>query len=62
MNKNKQHLLHLDYLRGLSALLVCMGHLRNVFFVDYNDVLELLSPLFQKEYENIKKIMMVINL
>ena len=39
MNKNKQHLLHLDYLRGLSALLVCMGHLRNVFFVDYNDVL-----------------------
>ena len=39
MNKNKQHLLHLDCLRGLSALLVCMGHLRNVFFIDFNEIL-----------------------
>ena len=39
MNKNKQHLLHLDCLRGLSALLVCMGHLRNIFFIDFNEIL-----------------------
>ena len=50
MNKNKQHLLHLDYLRGLSALLVCMGHLRNVFFVDYNDVLAVNSFLVKFFY------------
>ncbi len=26
---------HLDLLRGIAAFLVCFGHLRNLFFVDY---------------------------
>ena len=50
MNKNKQYLLHLDFLRGLSALLVCMGHLRNVFFVNYNEVLVVDSYLINFFY------------
>jgi peptidoglycan/LPS O-acetylase OafA/YrhL len=29
---------HLDLLRGLAAFIVCFGHLRNLFFVDYGQV------------------------
>lgn len=33
---DKKKYINLDIIRGLSALLVCVGHLRNVFFVDYS--------------------------
>lgn len=29
-----------DLIRGLSALLVCMGHLRNALFVDFSDIVQ----------------------
>lgn len=47
---NNEHLLHLDYLRGLSALLVCMGHLRNIFFVNFNEILVIDSFLVKFFY------------
>jgi peptidoglycan/LPS O-acetylase OafA/YrhL len=34
----RNRLLWLDLLRGASALIVCMGHLKNVFLVDYGHV------------------------
>ncbi len=30
---------HLDALRGVAAILVLFGHLRNIFFVDYHEIL-----------------------
>jgi peptidoglycan/LPS O-acetylase OafA/YrhL len=36
MDHDKKKYANLDIIRGLSALLVCVGHLRNVFFVDYS--------------------------
>lgn len=34
--KSKPHVLELDWLRGIAALLVCAGHLRNAMIVDWN--------------------------
>lgn len=37
MNHNEKYI-GLDLLRGVSALLVCAGHIRNFLFVDYGEV------------------------
>lgn len=43
---NKKNYFHLEFIRGISALLVVIGHLRSFLFINYN---ELESPsLFEK--------------
>lgn len=34
----KNHNPWLDLFRGVAALMVCFGHIRNAFWVDYGDI------------------------
>ena len=35
---NKERIILFDFIRGVSAILVLLSHLRNAMFVDYNDI------------------------
>ena len=41
---------HLDLVRGAAALLVMLGHLRNLFFVDFSEVASNANPLVKLVY------------
>jgi peptidoglycan/LPS O-acetylase OafA/YrhL len=41
---------HLDLIRGAAAVLVLLGHLRNLFFVDFSEVVGKANPLVKLVY------------